>query len=38
MRGAGAYFHIDGLQQGATMFTPIRLEFENNVLESQHET
>jgi len=26
------------LQQGATLFTPIRLEFENNVLESQHET
>jgi len=38
MRGASADFHVDGLQQSTTMFTPIRLEFENNLLERQHET
>ena len=36
MRGAGADLHVIGLQQGAALVSPVRLELENDLLESEH--
>ena len=36
MAGAGAHFHIEGLDDGAAFVGPEGLQFENDLLESEH--
>ena len=37
MRGAGAHFHVVGLQQRAALGVPVGLQFQNDLLEGQHD-
>ena len=38
MRRAGTDLHVVGLQQCAALLAPILLEFENDLLEGNHES